>query len=92
MSIYKGGYITIDCGGGDILTEAGITVPGVSQAIADSFGKVVVLSNVTLGGTTFEYFILDNLSLAASSYEYTNTAIIIDIGVTGDGIVATAIE
>lgn len=92
MSIYKGGYITIDCGGGDILTESGIVIPGVSQAIADSFGKVVVLSNVALGGTTFEYFILDNLSLASTSYEYSNTAIVIDIGIESDNIVATSLE
>lgn len=92
MSIYKGGYITIDCGGSDILTESGITVPGVSQAIADSFGKVVVLSNVTIGGTTFEYFILDNLAVTVTAYEYSNTALVIDIGLTGDAIIATAIE
>lgn len=92
MSIYKGGYITIDCGGGDILTESGINVPGVSQAITDSFGKVVVLSNVALGGTTFEYFILDNLSLASTSYEYSNTAIVVDIGLTTDKIIATSLE
>ena len=92
MSIYKGGYITIDCGGGDILTESGIIVPGVSQAIADSFGKVVVLSNVVIGGTTFKYFILDNLSLAATSYEYSNTTIGIDISFTGDAIIATSLE
>lgn len=92
MSIYKGGYITIDCGGGDILTESGITVPGVSKAIADSVGKVVVLSNVALGGTTFEYFILDNLATASTSYEYSNSKIVIDIGFTGDVIVATSLE
>lgn len=92
MSIYKGGYITIDCGGGDILTESGITIPGISQAIADSFGKVVVLSNVALGGTTFEYFILDNLAIAVSTYEYTNTAVVIDISIENDQVIATSLE
>ena len=92
MSIYKGGYITIDCGGGDILTESGILVPGVSQAIADSFGKVVVLSNVELGGTVFEYFILDNLAVSGAAYEYSNTEIIVDIGFESDNIVATPLE
>lgn len=92
MSIYKGGYITIDCGGSDILTESGIQVPGVSRAIAESLGKVVVLSNVALGATTFEYFILDNLSITSTSYEYSNTAIVIDINIENDNIVATSLE
>lgn len=90
MSIYKGGYLTIDCGGGDILTESGIEIPGVSEAIKDSFGKIVILENVLIGDP-FKYFILDNFTENVSSYDYTNTEIVISIGKNNDAIIATAV-
>ena len=90
MSIYKGGYLTIDCGGGDILTERGIVVPGVSEAVKESFGKTVILQNVLIGDP-FKYFVLDNITDSGSSYDYTNTEIVISISKTEDAIVATAI-
>lgn len=91
MSIYKGGYLTIDCGGQDILTESGITVPGISDAVKTAFGKIVILQNVLIGDP-FKYFILDNFNDSVSSYDYTNTEIAISIGKENDNIIATAIE
>lgn len=79
MSIYKGGYLTIDCGGGDILTEDGITIPGVYDAVMEAFGKVVILSNVQLGGELFKYYILDNLSKGATDFTTSGSAGIIYI-------------
>lgn len=82
MSIYKGGYITIDCGGGDILTEEGITIPGVYGAISDSYGKIVILSNVEIGGEVFKYYILNNISSSATDYACSGVAINIYISNT----------
>ena len=90
MSIYKGGYLTIDCGGQDILTEDGIVVPGVSEAVKTAIGKIVILQNVLIGAP-FSYFILDNFTASVSSYDYANTEIVISISKTADTIVASAL-
>ena len=82
MSIYKGGYITIDCGGGDILTEDGVTISGVYGAISDSYGKIVILSNVKIGDEVFEYYILNNISSSATDYSCPGFAITIYISNT----------
>ena len=90
MSIYKGGYLTIDCGGGDILTDDGITVSGVSEAVKESMGKIIILQNVVVGDP-FNYFILDNFTDSVSTWDYTNTEIVISIGKENDQIIATAL-
>ena len=91
MSIYKGGYLTIDCGGGDIATESGIEIPGVYNAVKETEGKVVILKSVTIGASTFDYFVLQNLSHDGTSYGYQTADIIILIGNT-DVIIAEAVE
>ena len=89
MSIYKGGYLTIDCGGGDILTDAGITISGVYEAVKETIGKVVILSNVVIGGSTFKYFVLTNLVEEADDVAWSSADITIYIANT-DAVYAVA--
>lgn len=91
MSIYKGGYITIDCGGEDILTESGIEIPGVYNAVKETEGKLVILENVIIGDSTFKYFLFDNLVVESTDYAYQTSALIIYIYNT-DVIVAEPLE
>ena len=58
MSIYKGGYITIDMLGltiGDSDNKA--TIPGIYSKFLEANGKIVVYKNINLQGQEFDMLI-----------------------------------
>lgn len=56
MSIYKGGYITIDMLDEQIGDElAPVTFPGIYAKIKETWGKPIVFKNINLQGQSFKY-------------------------------------
>ena len=58
MSIYKGGYVTIDMLDEQIGdSDAPATIPGIFSTIREAWGKVVVYKDINLQGQTFDMLI-----------------------------------
>lgn len=94
MSIYKGGYITIDLGGADVLAVTPPTVPGVYLKLTESRAKPVIFTNFEANGTTYDNAVMnaeydDDGTL--TFYAFIGAGIIIQVA-SDDSVAATVIE
>ena len=56
MSIYKGGYITIDLEMVEITSDGASITPGTYARLVESLGKPIIIRNANLGGTAMLFF------------------------------------
>lgn len=93
-TIYKGGYLTIDVGGGDVTVDGGVIVPGVSTAIKDAKGKNIYFKNVKFGNDLYALVIPAAIAYSDAScdlYVYAGAGITVTITYADDSITATII-
>lgn len=93
-TIYKGGYLTIDVGGGDVTADGGVIVPGVSTAVKDAEGKSIYFTNVKFGNDLYALVIPAAIAYSDSScdlYVYAGSGIAVSITYADDSIAATII-
>lgn len=56
MSVYKGGYITVDLEMAEI-TSGGVSIKtGTYARLVEALGKPIIIKNVNLGGTAMLFF------------------------------------
>ena len=79
MSIYKGGYITIDIGGVDVLSDTPPKIPGIYHKLTESRAKPVIFTNFIANSVTYDNAIMN--------VEYVDDGIITFYAFIGSGIV-----
>ena len=94
MSIYKGGYITIDCGGVDVLSITPPTVPGIYLKLTESRAKPVIFTNFVANGVTYDNAIMNaeyDDDGTITFFAFIGNGIIIQVA-ADDSVAATVIE
>ena len=56
MSVYKGGYITVDLEMAEITSDGVPIKSGTYARLVESLGKPVIIKNANLGGTAMLFF------------------------------------
>lgn len=94
MSIYKGGYITIDIGGADVLAEIPPSIPGVYQKLTESRAKPVIFTNFEANSVVYDNAIMNaeyDDDGTITFFAFIGAGIIIQVA-SDDSVVATVIE
>lgn len=94
MSIYKGGYITIDCGGVDVLAVTPPKVPGIYLKLTESRAKPVIFTNFVANSVTYDNAIMNaeyDDDGTITFFAYIGTGIVIQV-TDEDEVSASVIE
>ena len=94
MSIYKGGYITIDIGGANILADTSPKIPGIYLKLTESRAKPVIFTNFVANSVTYDNAIMNAEYVdegIITFYAFIGTGIIIQVA-SDDSVTVTVIE
>ena len=93
MSIYKGGYITIDCGGIDLTGDAPV-VDGIYNKLLETNAKPVIFANFIANNVTYDYAIMNaeyDDDGTITFFAFIGAGIIVQVAID-DSVTVTVIE
>lgn len=94
MSIYKGGYITIDLGGADVLGDTPPKISGIYTKLTESYGKPVIFKNFIANSVLYDYAEMTSVYNDDGTYTYfayLGAGIVVQVA-SDDTVTVTVIE